>query len=66
MKRILLTILAVAMSVLAMSARDYVLSTPNNTLVLTAKTGEPLYFRYYGTKAELTDENTSVSSALVP
>ena len=55
MKRILLTVLAAAMSVLAISARDYALSTPNNTLVLSAKTGEPLYFRYYGTKAELTD-----------
>jgi len=35
--------------------KDYTISTPGSTLVLTAETGKPLYFRYYGTRASLDD-----------
>lgn len=37
------------------TCKDYSISTPGSTLVLTAETGKPLYFRYYGTRASLDD-----------
>ena len=55
MKRILLTIAAVVMSITAAVGRDYAVSTPNSMLVLTADEGKPLYFRYYGIKSDMTD-----------
>ena len=55
MKKFFLIIAAVVMSITALAGRDYTLSTPNSMLVLTADEGKPLYFRYYGTKAELSD-----------
>ena len=55
MKRILMTIAVAIMAVATLAGRDYRVSTPNSMLVLTAKEGEPLYFRYYGIKADLTD-----------
>lgn len=55
MKRILLLV-AMMLSVAGVSsAKDYLLSTPNTSLVLTAEEGKQLYFRYYGTKATLDD-----------
>ena len=36
-------------------AKNYSLSTPNSTLIITADEGKPLYFRYYGSRAEVSD-----------
>ena len=55
MKRILMTIAVAIIAVATLAGKDYRVSTPNSMLVLTAKEGEPLYFRYYGIKAEMTD-----------
>lgn len=55
MKRVLTAAVFMVLSILAANARDYSLSTPNSTLVLTAEQGETLYFRYYGTRADLED-----------
>ena len=48
---VLLSLLAVAVTA---SAKEsfYLLSTPNTTLCLSAEVGKPLYFRYYGAKAD--------------
>ena len=55
MKKILsATIFLLAIAACAMG-KDYSVSTPNSTLVLTAETGKPLYFRYYGARASLND-----------
>lgn len=54
MKRLLFTLCLLVTAGYAM-AENYLLSTPNTTLCLTAEAGKPLYFRYYGSKAELTD-----------
>ena len=50
-----MTIAVAIMAAATLAGKDYRLSTPNSMLVLTAKEGEPLYFRYYGIKADLTD-----------
>ena len=54
MKRalIFLSLLAIAGSAVA---ENYLLSTPNTSLCLTAEVGKPLYFRYYGSRAEVDD-----------
>lgn len=55
MKRISLVIISLILTLNAIASPDYALSTPNSTLVLTAEEGKPLYFRYYGTKADMQD-----------
>ena len=55
MKRILVTIATTLLAVASLAAKDYKVSTPNSMLVLTAEEGQPLYFRYYGIKADMTD-----------
>ncbi len=45
--------------------RDYSISTPGSTLVLTAETGKPLYFRYYGMRASMEDVFSSHRSTKV-
>ena len=53
MKRFLLT--ATLLLTLAVSgyAKDYIISTPNTSMILSAEQGKPLYFRYYGSRAEI-------------
>ena len=53
MKRLLLT--ATFLLALAASgyAKDYIISTPNTSMILSAEQGKPLYFRYYGSRAEI-------------
>lgn len=55
MKRFSLVILLLLAATASGWSKNYTLSTPNTTLVLTADKGEPLYFRYYGTRASLDD-----------
>ena len=52
MKKTLLILSAILLAIMA-QAKDYSLSTPNTTLILSAEEGEPLMFRYYGSKAEV-------------
>ncbi len=54
MNRFLTTALLIVAAFTA-SAKDYTLSTPNNTLILSAEEGQTLYFRYYGSRAEVAD-----------
>ena len=54
MNRLLTTILLLATFGTAV-AKDYTLSTPNTTIILSAEQGKQLYFRYYGAKAEASD-----------
>ena len=54
MKRVLLSLCLLAIAGAA-TAKDYLLNTPKTTLFLSAKEGEPLYFRYYGAKADKED-----------
>ena len=54
MNRLLTTILLLATFGTAV-AKDYMLSTPNTTIILSAEQGKQLYFRYYGAKAEAAD-----------
>lgn len=54
MKRLLTTILLLAV-VGTIVAKDYTLSTPNTTIVLSAEKGKQLFFRYYGAKADVSD-----------
>ena len=54
MNRLLTTILLLATFGTA-AAKDYTLSTPNTTIILSAEQGKQLYFRYYGAKAEAAD-----------
>ena len=55
MKRIITLLLALAAIANVASAEDYTLSTPNTSLILSAKKGEKLYFRYYGSRAEASE-----------
>ena len=55
MKRALLTTALLLASFAAVQAKDYQISTPNTTVILTADQNKPLYFRYYGAKAEIAD-----------
>lgn len=54
MKRLLISILLLA-SLGTAVAKDYTLSTPTTTIILSAEEGKQLYFRYYGAKAEASD-----------
>ena len=55
MKRLLFTATLLVAAFGAAVAKDYTLSTPNTSVILSAKEGEPLYFRYYGSKATAAD-----------
>ncbi|MBQ0080465.1 MAG: alpha-galactosidase [Alistipes sp.] len=54
MKRLLLLLMLLALFIGA-KAKTYYVSTPNTMMVLDAKEGGHLYFRYYGEKATLDD-----------
>ena len=54
MKRLFIAAFAV-IAALTATAKDYVLNTPNTSLIITAVKEKPLYFRYYGSKADITD-----------
>ena len=54
MKKVLLFIGAIAIS-FAAQAKDYALSTPNSTVIISASEGETPHFLYYGTRAEISD-----------
>ena len=43
------------LAALTTTAKDYLLSTPNTSLILSAEEGKTLYFRYYGSKADVAD-----------
>ncbi len=55
MKRLLFTATLLVASFATAVAKDYQLSTPNTTVILTADEGSPLYFRYYGSKSSIGD-----------
>lgn len=56
MKRLLTTLCLLFLALTAAAKEsNYLLSTPNTTLCLSAEVGKPLYFRYYGTKADSDD-----------
>ena len=63
MKKTLLIIGTVLMA-LSAQAKDYAISTPNTTLIISAKEGGTPYFRYYGSRAEV-DEVKASGRALV-
>ena len=54
MKKTLLILSAILLATVAY-AKDYALSTPNTTIILSANEGETLMFRYYGTRADIAD-----------
>ena len=54
MKKVLLLIGVMAIS-FAVQAKDYAISTPNTTLIVSANEGGILNFRYYGSRAEIED-----------
>ena len=54
MKRLFIAAFAV-IAALTATAKDYVLNTPNTSLIITAVKEKPLYFRYYGSKADIAD-----------
>ncbi|MBR5886553.1 MAG: hypothetical protein IKY93_07885, partial [Alistipes sp.] len=54
MKRLFIAAFAV-IAALTATAKDYVLNTPNTSLILTVVKDKPLYFRYYGSKADVAD-----------
>ena len=54
MKKTLLILGAILMAI-AVQAKNYSISTPNTTLIVTATEGKPLFFRYYGAHAEMSD-----------
>ena len=54
MKKTLL-ILGVILLAVTAQAKDYSLSTPNSTIILSANEGEPLMFCYYGSRADVRD-----------
>ena len=55
MKKLLTTLCLLVGLVAAAEAKDYQISTTNTTIVLSAEVGKPLYFRYYGSSAEVSD-----------
>lgn len=55
MKRLLFTATLLVASFATAVAKDYQISTPNTTVILTADEGSPLYFRYYGSKSSIGD-----------
>ena len=54
MRKIALILSSICLAISA-QAKDYAISTPNSSLIITAKEGKPLYFRYYGSRAEIKD-----------
>ena len=54
MKRFLISLSAVAL-VFSANAKDYAISTPNSTLIISADEGKTPMFRYYGSRAEVSD-----------
>ena len=54
MKKTLFLIGAIAISLVA-QAKDYAISTPNTSLIVSAVENKLLYFRYYGSRAEVDD-----------
>ena len=54
MKKTLLILGAILMAI-SVQAKNYSVSTPNTTLIVTATEGKPLLFRYYGARAEISD-----------
>ena len=54
MKR-LFTAAFFVLAALTATAKDFILDTPNTSLILSAKQGDKLYFRYYGSKATAAD-----------
>ena len=54
MKKTLLILGAILMAI-SVQAKNYSVSTPNTTLIVTATEGKPLLFRYYGARAEMSD-----------
>ena len=54
MKRLLLSLSVVVLAFSA-NAKDYAISTPNSTLIISAKEGEAPMFRYYGSRADISD-----------
>ena len=54
MKKTLLILSAILLAITA-QAKNYSVSTPNTTLIVTATEGKPLLFRYYGARAEISD-----------
>ena len=55
MKRLFLTAILIVASLATAAAKDYQISTPKTTIILSAEEGEDLYFRYYGSKATADD-----------
>lgn len=58
MKKTLLFISAMLMAITA-QAKDYALSTPNSTLIISATEGKAPYFLYYGSRADISDVKAS-------
>ncbi len=54
MKRLLLSLCAIVLAFSA-NAKDYALSTPNSTLIISAEEGKAPMFRYYGSRADVSD-----------
>ena len=58
MKRFLLSLSAFALAFSA-NAKDYALSTPNSTIIISAEEGKAPMFRYYGSRAEVSDVHSA-------
>ena len=54
MKKALL-VLSIILLAVSVQAKEFSVSTPNTSLIVTANDGEPLYFRYYGSRAEVAE-----------
>ena len=48
-------LLGVILFAISAEAKDYAISTPNTTLIVSADKGKQLNFRYYGSRAEASD-----------
>ncbi len=48
-------LLGVILLAISAEAKDYAISTPNTTLIVSADKGKQLNFRYYGSRAEASD-----------
>ena len=55
MKKLVLAATLIVASLATAVAKDYQISTPNTSLILSADEGKTLYFRYYGSKANADD-----------
>lgn len=54
MKKLILSVMALG-TMLTMQAKDFIISTNNSSMMLTAQEGEALKIRYYGDKISMTD-----------